>query len=115
MRAGVLESAEVSTPVVCVWVGGSEREARGGEGVGMCLHVEYRRKRPSRVLVHAAAPAFCESLFRRESRESSLCKVSADIFAILAVLLLASDIHCLPAKNKNKSKKIPTPQNQPTN
>lgn len=38
MKAGVPGRAGLSTPAVCVFVGGSEQEACGGKGVGMCLH-----------------------------------------------------------------------------
>lgn len=90
------ESAEVSAPVMYVSVGGNERVHEGvREWACVCTWnatIYYRRKGHSRVGVCSAVPAFAH-LCSRESSESLVFGVHADIFAMLAVLFLASDTH----------------------
>lgn len=89
------ESGEVSAPVVCMSVDGNEWvHERVRKRAYLCTWnttIYYRRKGHSRVWVCLAVSAFVH-LCSRESSES-LFAVCADIFAMLAVLFLASDIH----------------------
>lgn len=90
------ENGEVSAPVVCMSVGGNEWvHERVRKWACVCMWnttIYYRRKGHSRVWVCLAVPAFAQ-LCSRESSESLVFAVCADIFAILAVLFLASDTH----------------------
>lgn len=90
------ESAWMSAPVVCVSVGGNERIYEGvREWACVCTWnatIYYRRKGHSRVGGCSAVPAFAH-LCSRESSESLIFAVHADIYAMLAVFFLASDTH----------------------
>lgn len=55
MTAGVRGRAEVSAPVVCVLVAGSEQEACRG-GSGMCLHRGYNYLIPKERALEGVGP-----------------------------------------------------------